>query len=55
MDGHEVAERAKKVSPGLKVLRLSGRERRRDGLPMIRKPFTVKDLAEIMQRTTGLC
>lgn len=33
MDGHELAERAKRLRPELKVLQLSGRERRRDGLP----------------------
>ena len=40
MDGHELAERAQRVSPELKILQLSGRERRRDGYPMIRKPFS---------------
>jgi len=50
MDGHELAERAKRLSPELKVLQLSGRERRRDGYPMIRKPFSAEDLANIMQR-----
>jgi len=55
MDGHELAERAKRIRPELKVLQLSGRERRRDGYPMIRKPFTAADLAETMQRTTGVC
>jgi len=55
MDGHELAERAKRIRPELKVLQLSGRERRRDSYPMIRKPFTEEDLANIMQRTTGLC
>jgi two-component system cell cycle response regulator CpdR len=55
MDGHELAERAKRIRPELKVLQLSGRERRRDGYPMIRKPFTEEDLAHVMQRTTGLC
>ena len=55
MDGHELAERAKRMRPELKVLQLSGRERRRDGYPMIRKPFTVADLANTMQQTTGLC
>jgi CheY-like chemotaxis protein len=55
MDGHELAERAKRIRPELKVLQLSGRERRRDGYPMIRKPFTAEDLANTMQQTTGLC
>ncbi|MBW7970022.1 response regulator [Bradyrhizobium sp. BR 10289] len=55
MDGHELAERAARLRPGLKVLQLSGRERRRDGFPMIRKPFSMDDLAEVMRRTTGIC
>jgi len=55
MDGHELAERAKRIRPELKVLQLSGRERRRDGYPMIGKPFTAEDLANTMQHTTGLC
>lgn len=55
MDGHELAERATRLRPGLKVLQLSGRERRRDGFPMIRKPFSEDDLARVMGETTGLC
>jgi len=39
----------------LRVLQLSGREPRRGGFPMIRKPFTEEDLASTMQRITGLC
>ena len=55
MDGHELAELAKRIRPELKMLQLSGREPRRGGLPMIRKPFSFEELAEIMQRTTGVC
>src|SRR5689334_6226471 len=33
MDGHELAERARRARPGLRVLQLSGREPRRGGLP----------------------
>jgi CheY-like chemotaxis protein len=55
MDGHELAERARRLSPELKILRLSGRERRRDGYPMIRKPFSTEDLVNAMQKTTGVC
>jgi two-component system, cell cycle response regulator CpdR len=55
MDGHELAHRATRIRPELKVLQLSGREPRRGGYPMIRKPFTEEDLANTMQRTTGLC
>jgi two-component system, cell cycle response regulator CpdR len=55
MDGHELAERARRLKPQLKILQLSGREPRRDGYPMIRKPFSVEELATTMQRTTGVC
>ena len=54
MDGHELAELAKRARPELKMLQLSGREPRRGGLPMIRKPFSFEELAEILQRTTGI-
>ncbi|MCP3388242.1 response regulator [Bradyrhizobium sp. CCGB12] len=54
MDGHELAERAKRIRPELKMLQLSGREPRRGGLPMIRKPFSFDELADVMQRTTGI-
>ncbi|PIT04105.1 membrane protein [Bradyrhizobium nitroreducens] len=54
MDGHELAELAKRVRPELKMLQLSGREPRRGGLPMIRKPFSFEELAEILERTTGI-
>ena len=55
MDGHELAEHATRIRPTLKVLQLSGRERRREGFPMLRKPFTEEDLARVMQQTTGVC
>lgn len=54
MDGHELAELARRVRPELKVLQLSGREPRRGGLPMIRKPFSFEELADVLQRTTGI-
>ena len=55
MDGHELAHRARRIRPQLRVLQLSGRERRRDAYPMIRKPFSLEDLASKMQQTTGTC
>ena len=30
-------------------------EHRRDGYPMIRKPFTKDELFTVMQQTTGTC
>ena len=55
MDGHELAHRAQRIRPQLRVLQLSGREPRRGGYPMIRKPFSFDDLANTMQQTTGTC
>lgn len=55
MDGHELAERAKRLRPELRILQLSGRERRRDAYPMIRKPFDEQELARVMEQTVGLC
>jgi hypothetical protein len=55
MDGHELAERAKRIRPEPQVLQLSGRERRSHGFPMIQKPFSEEDLANTMRRTTGVC
>ena len=55
MDGHELAERATRLRPALKILQLSGRARRLGGFPMIRKPFSEEDLIRVMQQTTGAC
>jgi two-component system, cell cycle response regulator CpdR len=44
MDGHELAERARRINPELKILQLFGREPRRDGYPMIMKPVTANEL-----------
>ncbi len=54
MDGHELAELARRLRPELKMLQLSGREPRRGGLPMIRKPFSFEELADVLQRTAGI-
>ena len=54
MDGHELAERARRIRPGVTMIQVSGREPRRGGLPLLRKPFTEDDLARVMQETTGL-
>jgi CheY-like chemotaxis protein len=55
MDGHELAHRATQLRPQLRVLQLSGRERRRDGFPLLRKPFDEDELRRVMQQTTGVC
>ena len=55
IDGYEVAARARRMRPDLRIIFASGRGESRDDLPLIRKPFTCRDLAQLMERTTGLC
>jgi two-component system, cell cycle response regulator CpdR len=55
MDGYELAERAKRIREGLKVIVLSGRETDGGGFPLVRKPFLAQDLKRTMARHTGLC
>jgi CheY-like chemotaxis protein len=55
MDGFELAERAKGMREGLKVILLSGRENNGSGFPFIPKPFLTQDLKRTMARHTGLC
>ena len=55
MDGFELAERARWMREGLKVILLSGRENNGSGFPLIRKPFLTQDLKRTIARHTGLC
>jgi two-component system cell cycle response regulator CpdR len=55
MDGLELAERARRMREGLKVIVLSGRERDGSSFPLIRKPFLEQDLKRTMAQHTGLC
>ncbi len=55
MSGYELAERARSVRQGIRVLLLSGRENEGHGLPVLRKPFASEQLKEAMSRTVGLC
>ena len=52
--GYELAEKAKRVRRGLKVILLSGRESDGHGFPLIRKPFSKDDLALVMKQTASL-
>ena len=52
--GYELAEKAKRVRRGLKVILLSGRESDSHGFPLIRKPFSKDDLARVMKQTASL-
>jgi two-component system cell cycle response regulator CpdR len=55
MDGYELAEKAKRVRNGLRVIVTSGRAQERTDLPMVHKPFGTEALARMMEETTGLC
>jgi CheY-like chemotaxis protein len=47
--GYELAEKAKRVREGVKVILLSGRESDSHGFPLIRKPFSKDDLARVIK------
>jgi two-component system, cell cycle response regulator CpdR len=53
MAGFAVAQAAMRMRRELKVIILSGRERR--GFPLVRKPFLLGDLKRTMAQHTGLC
>jgi two-component system, cell cycle response regulator CpdR len=55
MDGYELAERARQMRDGLKVIVLSGREQSTKKFPLVRKPFLASDLKRTMAQHTGLC
>ena len=55
LEGSDLAERARRVRPELKVMLISGREANGRGFPLLRKPFTEADLRRFMAETTGLC
>jgi CheY-like chemotaxis protein len=55
MSGHELAERARRLRDGLRVLLLSGRESDGHGYPIVRKPFVRQELQAAMSRTVGVC
>ena len=48
--GYELAERAKRMRPGLQAILLSGRETEGRGLPLIRKPFLETDRLSATER-----
>jgi CheY-like chemotaxis protein len=51
INGYELAKRAKRSRPDLRVIILSGRETDGRGFPLLRKPFSLDDLR---QRVEGL-
>jgi two-component system cell cycle response regulator CpdR len=55
MDGYELVAKAKRERPALQAIVCSGRAVSKNGLPLIRKPFSREDLARTMARETGVC
>ena len=48
MDGFELAERAREKRPDMPIVLMSGKELGRPGYPVVRKPFSQPQLAEIV-------
>ncbi len=55
VSGYQLAEWAKEMRPGLKVVLLSGGETDPHGWPLLRKPFLQSDLTRVMADVGGLC
>jgi CheY-like chemotaxis protein len=55
MDGYSLVDKAKQIRNGLRVLLMSGRDPGRRGTPVLRKPFSQKDLARRLAQTIGRC
>ncbi len=55
VSGYQLAEWAKEMRPGLKVILLSGAESDPHGWPLLRKPFLKSDLTRIMADVGGVC
>jgi CheY-like chemotaxis protein len=55
MNGAELVQRVKKMRPNLSVIVTSGCADPLFGVPMMRKPFSPKDLLEMIERHIGPC
>jgi CheY-like chemotaxis protein len=53
LNGYELAERARRMHPGLQVVLMSGLHNDGHGLPLLRKPLRESELARVLERTTG--
>jgi CheY-like chemotaxis protein len=53
MDGFELAERARQKRPDMPIVLMSGKELGRPGLPVIRKPFSRPQLADLITPLVG--
>jgi CheY-like chemotaxis protein len=54
ISGCQLADRAKEMRPGLKVILLSGAETDPHGWPLVRKPFLQSDLMRAMSDVGGV-
>jgi two-component system cell cycle response regulator CpdR len=50
MDGFELADRAREKRPDMPIVLMSGRVAGRPGFPVIKKPFSQPQLAEIVNQ-----
>jgi DNA-binding NarL/FixJ family response regulator len=55
LTGYDLAEKVRQIRPDVKVLLVSGREDEDKRFPLLRKPFVRADLAQVMERITGVC
>jgi two-component system cell cycle response regulator CpdR len=55
ISGYLLADRAKEMRPGLKIILSSGAERDPHGWPLLRKPFLKSDLTRLMADVGGVC
>jgi two-component system, cell cycle response regulator CpdR len=55
LTGYDLAEKVKQIRPDVKVVLVSGRVEEDKEYPVLRKPFMRADLAQVMERTTGVC
>ena len=53
MNGYELAEKVQQDRPDVRVILFSGRADTKNGLPLIRKPYTQEELARMMAETSA--
>ncbi len=53
--GYEVAERAQRMRPDLKIILLSAAETDPHGWPLVRKPFLQSDLMRVVANIGKVC
>jgi len=50
LDGYELADRARRMRPGLQVVLMSGQQEDGHGLPLLHKPLREADLARVLEQ-----